>query len=148
MSWYVILASFVGTVAFSVLYNIPPRYWLSCGLTGVAGWIVFSLLRPFTGYGFAIFLSSAVVTFIARLLAVKMKTPEIIFLIAGIFTLVPGADIYWTVYYLVAEEMEKALSSGSAAAEACLGMVLGIVIVHELPQKLFVRLSGRQNGER
>jgi uncharacterized membrane protein YjjB (DUF3815 family) len=77
-----------------------------------------------------------------------MKTPEIIFLIAGIFTLVPGADIYWTVYYLVAEEMNKALSSGSDAAKACLGMVLGIVIVHELPQKLFVRVTGRQNGER
>ena len=138
MSWYVILAAFFGTVAFSVLYNIPPRYWLSCGLTGIAGWIVFSLLRSFTGYGFAIFLSSAVVTFIARLLAVRMKTPEIIFLIAGIFTLVPGADIYWTVYYLVSGEMEKALNSGSDALKACLGMVLGIVIIHEIPQRFFL----------
>ena len=145
MSWYVILAAFVGTVAFCILYNIPLRYSLRCGLLGAAGWISFSLLEPFLGYGLSIFVSSSVVTFLARLSAVKAKAPEIIFLIAGIFTLVPGADIYWTVYYLVSEQLEKALSSGSDAAKACLGMVLGIVVIHELPQKLFVRLSGRKH---
>ena len=138
MKWYVILASFFGTIAFSVLYNIPVRNWLGCGFIGVVGWIVFSLAREFTGYGIAIFISSGVVTLLARFEAVRRKTPEIIYLIAGIFTLVPGADIYWTVYYLVSGEMDKALNSGSDALKACLGMVLGIVIIHEIPQRFFL----------
>ncbi len=142
MSWYVILASFFGTIAFSVLYNIPPRNWSGCGLIGVAGWIVYSFTRIYTGYGMAIFIASSVVTFLARLFAVRKKTPEIIYLIAGIFTLVPGADIYWTVYYIVSEQMEKALSSGSDALKACLGMVLGIVIIHEIPQRIFFAFRG------
>ncbi len=144
MSWYVILASFFGTIAFSVLYNIPVRNWPGCGIIGVVGWIVFSLTREYTGYGGAIFIASAVVTFLSRLHAVRTKTPEIIYLIAGIFTLVPGADIYWTVYYLVSEEMEKAVTSGSDALKACLGMVLGIVIIHEIPQRFFLKAAGEK----
>ena len=144
MKWYVILASFFGTIAFSVLYNIPARNWLGCGVIGVVGWIVFSFVREFTGYGMAIFIASVVVTLLARFEAVRRKTPEIIYLIAGIFTLVPGADIYWTVYYLVSEEMEKALSSGSDALKACLGMVLGIVIIHEIPQRFFLTVAGER----
>lgn len=148
MNWYVILASFVGTIAFSVLYNIPPRNWLGCGLVGVTGWIVFSLVEEHVGYGIAIFIASSVVTFLARLQAVRKKTPEIVYLIAGIFTLVPGADIYWTVYYIVSEQLDKALSSGSGAMAACLGMVLGIVIIHEIPQRAFVTLiGGRKKNE-
>lgn len=147
MSWYVILASFFGTIAFSVLYNIPPRNWLGCGLIGVAGWIVFSLVRNYVGYGMAIFIASSVVTFLARLCAVRKKTPEIVYLIAGIFTLVPGADIYWTVYYIVSEQMDKASSSGSDALKACLGMVLGIVIIHEIPQRIFFALAGGKKDE-
>ncbi len=148
MTPLMIMASFFGTVAFSILYNIPASYWLTCGLIGTMGWIVFSFLRGFIGYAFAIFASSLLVTFLARLTAVRRKSPEILFLISGIFTLVPGADIYWTVYYIVSEQSEKAIESGTDALKACLAMVLGIVIMHELPQKLFLRLGGVKNEER
>ncbi len=147
MSIYVLLASFFGTIAFSVLYNIPSKYYLSCGFVGLIGWIVFAFFKPILGYAFAIFLSSAVVAFLSRLLAVRIKCPELIFLIAGIFTLVPGADIYWTVYYLVSGQLSKATTSGSATANACLAMVLGIAIIHEIPQKLFNSLGGAKKKE-
>lgn len=145
MSWYIILASFFGTIAFSILYNIPPRYWLTCGLIGVIGWIVYAFSLPNIGITFAIFLASVIVTFLSRLSAVRLKTPEIIFLVAGIFTLVPGADIYWTVYYIVSEQLDKALTSGNNALKACLGIVLGILLVHELPQHIFFKLAGGRN---
>ena len=29
-----IFGSFVGTVAFAVLFNVPKRFYLCCGLTG------------------------------------------------------------------------------------------------------------------
>ena len=31
-----IFGSFVGTVAFAVLFNVPRRFYLCCGLTGTA----------------------------------------------------------------------------------------------------------------
>ena len=32
------VAAFIGTVAFSVLFIVPKRQWLLCGLVGSAGW--------------------------------------------------------------------------------------------------------------
>lgn len=146
MSLFVLLAAFIGTISFSILYNIPPRYYLPCGFIGLCGWVVFSLSQEFFGYALSIFLATICVTFLSRLLAVKIKCPEIIFLVAGIFTLVPGADIYWTVYYLVSQQLEKASSSGVRTANACLAMVLGIAIIHEIPQKIFISLSRKKHN--
>ncbi len=138
MSWYVILASVIGTIAFSVLYNIPAKYLIPCGLIGLLGWITYAFLKSLTGLMVAIFVATVVVTFLARVFAVIFNTAEIVFLISGIFTLVPGVDLYWTVYYIVYSVPAKALTSGSNAFKACLAMLLGIVIVHEIPQRFFL----------
>ncbi len=148
MKLYIILAAFLGTIAFSVLYHIPAKYWLSCGLIGTAGWIIYSYFSPLLGYTFGIFLATCTVTFLSRFTAVRLKTPEIVFLISGIFTIVPGADIYWTVYYLVSEQLDKALVSSGNAFKACLGIVYGIIFIHALPQKLFVKLNRGGKDER
>lgn len=149
MKSYVILAAFIGTIAFSVLYHIPYRYWLPTGIIGTAGWIIYSFSSPLIGYTFAIFLATSIVTFLSRITAVRLKTPEIVFLLSGIFTIVPGADIYWTVYYLVSEQMDKAISSASSAFKACLGIVFGIIFIHELPQRFFLLFDrGGKNGKK
>ena len=35
------LCSFMGTVSFAVIFNVPKRYYVCCGLTGMAGWITY-----------------------------------------------------------------------------------------------------------
>ena len=46
----------------------------------------------------------------------------------------PGAGIYWTVYYLVTEQLGLAVYTGYEAVKAAVAIVLGIVFVFELPQ--------------
>ena len=41
---------------------------------------------------------------VARMLTVRLKCPITIFMISGIITLVPGAGIYFTAYYLVTNQ--------------------------------------------
>ena len=137
MSPLVILASFFGTVAFAILYDIPTKYCFVCGLSGMFGWIIYSLLMPILGDMPSIFISTIGISLLSRYFAVWQKCPEIVFLVSGIFPIVPGAGIYWTAYYLVAGNMSMAADSGSGALKICLAMVLGIAIVHELPQKIF-----------
>ena len=60
-----------------------------------------------------------------------------VFLISGIFPLVPGAGIYWTAYYLVTGQMGQAVSSGFVAVKAAVAIVLGIVFVFEIPNSVF-----------
>ena len=69
--------------------------------------------------------------------------PGTIFLISGIFPLVPGAGIYWTVYYLVTDQLGLAVHTGYAAVKAAVAIVLGIVAVFELPQGMFAWIAGK-----
>ena len=100
-----LICPFFGTIAFSVLFNVPKRFYLSCGITGTMGWIVYCLTVNLTSAAIASFLGTLVVVLISRMLTVRMKCPITVFLISGIFPLVPGAGVYYTAYYLVMNQL-------------------------------------------
>lgn len=132
-----ICAAMVGTVAFSLLFGVPRQYYPWCGLIGGAGWAVYALASEGLGAAGASFTATVVVIFMSRAAAVYNRCPVTIFLISGIFPLVPGAGIYWTVYYLVTEQLGLAVHTGYGAVKAAVAIVLGIVAVFELPQEAF-----------
>ena len=45
--------------------------------------------------------------------------------------------LYWTTYYTVTEQMDLALANGVLALQSAVAIVLGIVVVFELPQRFF-----------
>lgn len=136
-------AAVLGTVAFSLLYDVPRRCYPYCGLIGGCGWFCYSLLilefSPVT----ATFYAAVLIVILSRIFAVREQTPVTLFLIPGIFPLVPGAGIYWTSYYIVTNQLSLASQKGFLALKSAVAIVLGIVVVLELPQRLFDRLSRR-----
>lgn len=139
----------VGTIAFALLFSVPRQYYLWCGLIGGAGWAAYRLLSPFWGRTAAIFCAAALVIFLSRLRAVRERCPVTIFMVAGLFPLVPGAGIYWTVYELVMDNPAAASQRGTEALTDAIAIVLGIIIVFELPQKWFrvlARIGHRPGG--
>ena len=62
--------------------------------------------------------------------------------------LVPGRGIYWATYYAVNGELELAMDTGFEAFKMVVAIVLGIVLVLELPQRWFraARRKPRQDG--
>lgn len=137
-----ILSAVIGTVSFSVLFGVPREYYPYCGFIGGAGWLVYCLAELFLPGSGPCFAATAVVILLSRTAAVMKRCPVTIFLIAGIFPLVPGASVYWTVYHIVMEELFLAVSTGYSAMKEAIAIVMGIVFVFELPQKLFVRTAG------
>ena len=133
------LAAGIGTVAFSLLFGVPKKYYLPCGLIGAAGWLVYAVLSAMTGLTAteSVFFATVVVILLSRFAAVRERCPVTVFVISGIFPLVPGAGIYWTAYHLVTGATDLALSSGFAAVKAAFAIVLGIVAVFELPARFF-----------
>ena len=88
-----IIAAVIATVGFSVLFGVPSKYYPYCGVIGGAGWLVYLLtLEHFRTAGVSL-AATMVVIFLSRLAAVRKKCPVTIFLIAGIFPLVPGAGV-------------------------------------------------------
>lgn len=143
-----LLAAIAGTIAFSVLFSVPRQYYVYCGIIGAAGWSVYSTVGKSNSAAVASLLATIVVILLSRFMAVWKQCPVTIFLIAGIFPLVPGAGIYWTSYYIVTNQLRLAVETGYEAVKCTVTIVLGIVFVFEIPQVCFLKLLGRLQKSR
>lgn len=142
---FVIAAVFIGTIAFSQLYGVPRSCYLSCAAAGCICWISYSFLLDPWGEVAACFGATLLVALLARWLAVRKKCPVLVFLIPGIFPMIPGAGIYWTAYYLVMDQVTQALSTGYDAVKCAVALVLGIVLAFEVPQSFFALGDKRES---
>ena len=80
---------------------------------------------------------SFVLTVFSRTLAAKRKNPVTIYLIAGIFPLVPGAGIYYTSYYLIMNDMAHFSQYGLETIKTAGAIVMGIILGMAFPQSWF-----------
>ena len=92
------LVAIVATISFGVTFRVSPRHYLACGLTGAVGWLVYVLCTGLGGLSApaATLVAALPLTACARLFAIRHKAPITLFLLCGIFPLVPGAGIYYT----------------------------------------------------
>lgn len=142
-----LLAAAIGTVAFSVLYAVPRKHFLACGLIGAAGWMTYrAALAVHVSTAFAVFFATLVIVFLSRIMAVRRQCPATVFMITGIFPLVPGAQIYWAAYYLVTNQFAEASDSGFTALKVMIAIVLGIVFVFEVPNKVFLMFKRQKDA--
>lgn len=141
---------FAATVAYVILFNVPKKYYFSCGITGMVSWIVYITASERVSVAVASFLAALVAVFLSRVLTVRMKCPITIFLLAGIIPLVPGAGIYYTAYYLVTNQTALAGMKGLEAVKIAFGIVLGIAFVVSIPREVFQRhyWRGRKRRKR
>ena len=65
------------------------------------------------------------------------KAPLPVFLIAGIFPVVPGAGIYYTGYHIFMNNNIEAMSKGVETIKIAIAIALGIGIVVSLPRFFF-----------
>jgi uncharacterized membrane protein YjjB (DUF3815 family) len=74
-----------------------------------------------------------------------------VFLISGIFALVPGAGIYYTAYYFIMGDNAMAVAKGVETFKIAVALAVGIVLVLALPGRLFEAFApcaGKKKGER
>lgn len=131
------VCSFFGTMAFSMLFNVHKRFYFCCGLTGMAGWLTFCAIREISSVTMASFLGTIVVVLMSRILAVWKRCPITVFLVSGIFPLVPGAGVYYTAYYFVTNSIQLASQKGIESVKIAFAIVLGIVFVVSIPKDWF-----------
>lgn len=144
-----IIMSILATLAFVILFNAPKKEFVFCAFNGCLGWMSYQL---FLGYGAGVVMASLwatlILTLAARVLSALRRTPVTIFLIPGIFTLVPGAGIYYVSYYLIMNDLAQFTAKGIETFKIAGAMVLGIVFGLALPQSWFNRLGKLTNKNR
>ena len=123
-------ASFIGTSSFAVLFGVPRKFYLQCGVVGMAGWLTYLVFTRYLGLGPAggTFFAATLVALLSLAAAHRFKCPSTVFLICGIFPLIPGAGVFWSSYFVVSTQMDSALAAGFTAVKITLAIVLGIVL--------------------
>lgn len=138
-SWMIQIAvAFIGTMAFAVIFGVARRDYIASGTTGTLGWIAYLASVRLAGVGEAeaSFFATIIVAVTAYLMALRRQCPVIVFLVCGIFPLVPGAGIFRTTYYLVSHDLHNAMQTGFIATKCTFAIVFAIIIVTEVKRKL------------
>ena len=140
--------SFAAVMAFAILFHAPRREWVPCGLTGMVGWVVYWLaVQGGISVVAASFCGTLGLALLSRVLAVVRRCPVTVFLTGGIFPLVPGAGIYYTVYAFITGDNAAAVFKGVEPLKIAGVIALGIVLVLALPKGVFRVFAAREKRQ-
>lgn len=132
------LVAAVATIAFAVIFHTPAKEYVLTGITGGVGWLVYLIAIHFgCGVVAASFFATVALAWLSRIFSFAHKAPVTVYLICGIFPLVPGAGIYYTGYHFFMSDNSLALSKGLETIKIAIAIALGIGIVLSLPRFLF-----------
>ena len=87
-----LLFSFLATVTFGIITNIPRKALVACGITGMTGWMIYYVLTQTfdASQTFANFLGTVGLGIASIFFSRYKKMPMIIFYIPSLVPLVPG----------------------------------------------------------
>ena len=123
-----------GTLSFAVLFACPRRSLPYCALVGAVGWGIYEFAFMMGADSAAASLLAVIpLTLLTRIFAITQKTPVTVFLLSGIFPLVPGAGIYYTAYYFIQGNNPLALSNGISTFKIAVALAVGISLVLSIP---------------
>lgn len=124
-----VIGAFFATLFFSIMFNVSKNQLLFCGLNGAIGWLVYLLTLEMDSIILSSFLGALTVSILAQVLAKTRKTPVTVFLISGIIPLVPGAILYKTIYYIVAEDYNMSSYYGIQSLQIAGAIAVAIFLI-------------------
>ena len=126
----------VGTLCFAVLFACPRKSLFFCGLVGAVGWFVYELAVMLGADSAAASLLAVIpLTLLTRVFAITLKMPVTVFLLSGIFPLVPGAGIYYTAYAFITGDTAQCAAKGAETLKIAVALAMGIAVVMSIPLK-------------
>ena len=124
------IASIIGCIGFSILFNIHGPGGLLCALGGAVTWAAFCF-SEFLGCSeiMCYFTSTLVAATYSEIMARIRKYPAISYLVVSIFPLIPGAGIYYTTNFLVLGEMSNLAAMGTKTIAIAGSIAAGILMI-------------------
>ena len=127
--WEQCVFSLIGCIGFAILFNIHGPGVMVCALGGALTWLVYLLVVEFGGGEIAAnFWAALTASVYSEIMARIRKYPAISYLVVSIFPLLPGAGIYYTMYYAVQGDMDMFATKGMQTAAIAGIMAVGILL--------------------
>ena len=133
------LAAFIGTVTFAALFYSPFKEYVPSGIVGAAGWFTYACCHLHFSAAVSSFFGAIIIVILARMIAVARKVPTNVYMVSGLFPLVPGVGIYHTLLGLLIGDPTEAFIEGVGVLKVAAAIVLAVIIVFSLPNKIFRR---------
>ena len=122
--------SFLASLFFCVIFDAPRKLYLSCGVVGACGWMIYILfyngLQVHTIY--SSFFGSLALGLLSHYMARYKKEPAIIFMVTGIIPLVPGGLAYDATKSLVLLHFNKAINTMLEVTLIAGAIALGLLL--------------------
>ncbi len=133
-----VMSALLATIFIAILFQVPKRNVVLTALGGGLGCLIneLCLLAGLSDF-FSIFLASLTLAMYSEIMARMRKTTVPTFLISGLFPLVPGAGMYYTMLAIVHHELDNALSTGINTLSTAALMALGILFVSTMSRLIF-----------
>lgn len=134
------LLATLATYGFTIYFKLPKKVRLITSALSGFIWVVYELLFAFSdNYMISYLLSSLLIGVCSEYFAVCFKKPATVFTLPCLVPLVPGAGMYYIMYYFIESDYvvmrEHVIKTTLATSALALGIVLsqGIVrIIREL----------------
>lgn len=135
-----LVTSFIASMAFGILFNVPKKALVQCGLTGMFGWIIYWNLENYkVDIIVSTLIASFVVAIISQIFARAKKMPIILFNIAGIIPLVPGGLAYDAMRHFVENDYITAIEMAAKVFLISGSIAIGLVLSEVVNQITRVR---------
>lgn len=121
--------SFLCVAGFSIMFNLPRKLIAIASTNGMFGWLVYVFFQNMgTNFIIPAFVGSICVGIIGEVLAIRYRRPATLFIIPGIIPFVPGYGIYNTMYHIVDQNFNMALTYGAESIFIAISIACGIVL--------------------
>lgn len=128
-----VLAAFFGSLFFSIIFNISKNQLFYCGICGASSWFVYIITLPLTNSIItASFFGALMASILSQIFARIRKTPVTVFQIPGVIPLVPGAGMYKTLYYVVAEDYSKSNYYGMQTLQIAGCIAIAMILISSI----------------
>lgn len=125
-----IVTAFLGSLGFSVLFNLRRTKLLIAALGGMLSWSLFLLLGIwFESEFICYFFAAAFVTVYAEIFARIKKTPTTSYLVPGFIPMIPGGALYNTMKYALNTDWKLFGSAAAYTLQIALCITAGIIVV-------------------
>lgn len=128
-----IITGFIGSLGFSVLFNIRGKRLIMAAIGGLLSWTMFLVFSRFIhNEPINYFIVSLIISVYAEIMARLLKTPTTTFIAASLIPLIPGGSLYYTMAYAFEGNLqsfaEKAVDTLKLAAALALGIIVATTL--------------------
>ncbi|EKU46037.1 threonine/serine exporter family protein [Staphylococcus massiliensis] len=151
MFWLLhLLFSFLSSFFFAVIFDAPKRLFVSAGIVGSCGWMVFEVLNYHYSMNaiYASMFGSLILGIVSHLMARFHKEPVIIFMVPGIIPLVPGGVAFDATKNLIILNYGKAMNLMFEVTLVAGAIAVGLLFADQLSKFLISKPKRKSHDKR